>query len=420
MGGAGGGGERLASALAGAAAAGSAGHHILRQVRKKSAIIRTLQAGNMAISPISEIIEELRQGRMVVILDDEDRENEGDLLIAAEKTRPEDINFMATYGRGLICLTLTQERCEQLKLPQQHSGVHRRLGTAFTVSIEAAEGVTTGISAADRATTIQAAIRPDARPSDIVTPGHIFPLMARNGGVLARAGHTEAGVDLARLAGLMPASVICEIMNEDGTMARLPELEKYAGQHGLKIGTIADLIHYRMQNEPTVRRVGECRLDTAHGEFRAVAYRDDIDDTAHLALVKGEIRSHEPSLVRVHVQGGLLDLIGIEPSGDHWSLPAALARVAQEGRGVVVVLQQDEPAARLLQKIEHFHRREQGIELPVAPPQQALRTYGLGSQILADLGVGKMRVLSHPVKTPGLSGFGLEIVDYVTPPGHKQ
>lgn len=376
--------------------------------------------GIMAISSTREILEELRQGRMVVIMDDEDRENEGDLLIAAEKAGPEHINFMATHGRGLICLTLTQERCEQLKLPQQHSGVHRRLGTAFTVSIEAAEGVTTGISAADRATTIRAAIRPDAKPSDIVTPGHVFPLMARNGGVLARAGHTEAGIDLARLAGLMPASVICEIMNPDGTMARLPELRVFAERHGLKIGTIADLIHYRMQNEPTVKRVSECHLQTAQGDFRAVAYHDDIEDTAHLALVKGEWRSDEAVAVRVHVQSSLLDLLGVEHRGGSWSLHDAMARVQREGRGVVVILKQDEPAADLLHRIEHFHRREQGIELAPVRVQQALRTYGLGSQILADLGVRKMRVLSHPVKTPGLSGFGLEIVDYIAPAGNEQ
>jgi len=374
----------------------------------------------MTISTTQEILDDLRQGRMVVIMDDEDRENEGDLLIAAEKVRPEDINFMATHGRGLICLTLNHERCEQLKLPLQHSGVHRRLGTAFTVSIEAAHGVTTGISAADRATTIQAAIRPDAKPSDIVTPGHIFPLMARNGGVLARAGHTEAGVDLARLAGLMPASVICEIMNEDGSMARLPELKTFAKRHGLKIGTIADLIHYRLQNEPTVERVSECHLDTAHGEFRVVAYHDEIEDTAHLALVMGEVHGDRPTLVRVHVQTGLLDLLGIHVPGGSWDLQSALARVASEGEGVVVILHQNEPAADLMRKIEHFHRQEQGIELPAKPSQQALRTYGLGSQILADLGVGKMRVLSHPVKTPGLSGFGLEIVEYIDPPGYKK
>ena len=366
----------------------------------------------MPISPISEIIEELRQGRMVVIMDDEDRENEGDLLIAAELTRPEDINFMAKHGRGLVCVTLTQERCEQLKLPQQHSGVHRRLGTAFTVSIEAAEGVTTGISAADRATTIRAAIRPDARPSDIVTPGHIFPLQARRGGVLARAGHTEAGVDLARLAGLAPASVICEIMSEDGSMSRLPELEGFARQHGLKIGTIADLIHYRMENEPTIKRMAESRLPTEFGDFRAIAFHDEANDTSHLALVRGELGPGAPTLVRVHVHTGLLDLVAARPAS--WSLRAAMERVAREG-GIVVVLNQPSPEGQLAHEIEHFHRIEQGIESAQRHTPQALRTYGLGSQILAELGVTRMRVLGAPLKTPGLSGFGLEAVEYIGP-----
>ncbi len=372
----------------------------------------------MAISPTREIIEELKRGRMVVIMDDEDRENEGDLLMAAEKVRPEDINFMATHGRGLICLTLTPERCRQLSLPLMVNDNMTPFTTNFTVSIEAAAGVTTGISAADRATTVQAAIQPDAKPADIIMPGHIFPLMARRGGVLARAGHTEAGVDLARMAGLMPASVICEILSEDGSMARQPELEKFARQHSLKIGTIADLIHYRMQNEATVQRAAECHLPTEFGEFRVITYHDDIEDTAHLALVKGEIRRDQPTLVRVHVQGSLLDLLGVEHRGGSWSLRAAMARVAQNG-GAVVVLQQDESAEELIRQVQHFHRQEQGIELAVRRPQQALRTYGLGSQILADLGVGKMRVLSHPVKAPGLSGFGLEIVEYISPPGHE-
>jgi 3,4-dihydroxy 2-butanone 4-phosphate synthase/GTP cyclohydrolase II len=373
----------------------------------------------MAISPISEIIEELKCGRMVVIMDDEDRENEGDLLMAAEKVRPEDINFMAKHGRGLICLTLSQERCRQLNLPLMVNDNMTPFTTNFTVSIEAADGVTTGISAADRATTVQAAIQPDAKPTDIIMPGHIFPLMARKGGVLARAGHTEAGVDLARVAGLMPASVICEILSEDGSMARQPQLEKFAQQHNLKIGTIADLIHYRMQNESTVQRVAECHLPTEFGEFQVIAYHDDIEDTAHLALVKGNIQRNQPTLVRVHVQGSLLDLLGVAHRGGSWSLRSAMTRVAQEG-GAVVILQQDEPAEELIRHIQHFHRQEQGIELPVRRPQQELRTYGLGSQILADLGVGKMRVLSHPVKAPGLSGFGLEIVEYINPPGHEQ
>jgi 3,4-dihydroxy 2-butanone 4-phosphate synthase/GTP cyclohydrolase II len=374
----------------------------------------------MAIRPTNEILDELKRSRMVVIMDDEDRENEGDLVMAAQHVRAEDINFMAKHGRGLICLTLTPERCRQLNLPLMVNDNMTPFTTNFTVSIEAAAGVTTGISAADRATTVQAAIRPDARPSDIIMPGHIFPLMARRGGVLARAGHTEAGVDLARLAGLMPASVICEILNEDGGMARLPELERFSKQHGLKIGTIADLIHYRMQNEATVRRTSECHLPTVYGEFRVVAYHDDIEDTAHLALVKGEIRSETPALVRVHVQGSLLDLLGVAHRGGSWSLQEAMARVAEEGAGVIVVLQQDEPAEELFRHIEHFHRQEQGIELPSKRPQQALRTYGLGSQILADLGVGKMRVLSLPVKAPGLSGFGLEIVEYIPPPSLEQ
>ena len=262
----------------------------------------------MPICPITEIIDEIKRGRMVVLMDDEDRENEGDLVMAGAHARAEDVNFMAKYGRGLICLTLTQERCRQLQLPLMVSDTQHRRTTNFTVSIEAAEGVTTGISAADRARTIQAAVKKSAKPTDIVQPGHIFPLMAQRGGVLARAGHTEAGVDLARLAGLEPASVICEIMNEDGTMARLPELEQFAGQHGLKIGTIADLIRYRMEHESTIQRVGECTLPTDFGDFRVLAYHDDIGNAVHLALVRGRIGHEQPTLVRVHVQESLLDL----------------------------------------------------------------------------------------------------------------
>ncbi len=369
----------------------------------------------MPISPIVEIVDELRRGRMVIIMDDEDRENEGDVLIAAEHVRAEHVNFMARYARGLICLTLTQERCRQLQLPLMVTENGSRMTTNFTVSIEAAEGVTTGISAGDRATTVRAAIKPDAGPRDIVQPGHIFPLMARRGGVLARAGHTEAGIDLPRLAGLSPASVICEILNEDGSMARLPQLEVFAATHGLKIGTIADLIHYRMENESTVERAAECHVMTEFGEFRMVAYHDEIDDTAHVALVKGKIVRDTPTLVRVHVQSSLLDLLTVTHRGMSWTLRAALERVAMEGTGVVVVLDQEESPADLIRQIQHFHRQEQGIELPVRRPHQALRTYGLGSQILSDLGVGKMRVLSNPVKAPGLSGFGLEIVEYISP-----
>ena len=374
----------------------------------------------MPISPINQIIDELKRGRMVIIMDDEDRENEGDLLMAAEHVRAQDINFMVRHGRGLVCLTLTQERCRQLQLPLMVNENNSPYTTNFTVSIEAAHGVTTGISAADRATTVHAAVKPNAGPRDVVQPGHIFPLMAQRGGVLARAGHTEAGIDLARLAGLEPASVICEILNEDGGMARLPQLEVFAREHNLKIGTIADLIRYRMENESTVQRVSECHMPTEFGEFRVVAYHDDIGDAAHLALVRGKVARDQPTLVRVHVQSSLLDLFSTAHRGGSWTLRAALARVAQEGKGVVVVLHQHEPAADLLKQVEHFHLQEQGIELAGKRCQQELRTYGLGSQILADLGVGKMRVLSNPVKAPGMSGFGLEIVEYISAVGPDQ
>ncbi|MEK7223319.1 MAG: bifunctional 3,4-dihydroxy-2-butanone-4-phosphate synthase/GTP cyclohydrolase II [Pseudomonadota bacterium] len=368
----------------------------------------------MPISPVIEIIDELKRGRMVVLMDDEDRENEGDLVMAAVHARPEDVNFMARYGRGLICLTLTQERCRQLQLPLMVSDTHHRRVTNFTVSIEAAEGVTTGISAADRARTIQAAVKSGALPSDIVQPGHIFPLMAQRGGVLARAGHTEAGVDLARLAGLESASVICEIMNEDGTMARLPELEEFAGRHGLKIGTIADLIRYRTEHESTIQRVGECLMPTEFGDFRVVAFHDDIGDAVHLALVRGDIHRDRPVLVRVHVQESLLDLVTTAHRAGSWTLHEALAHVTQEGAGVVVILQQEEKPADLVQRIRHFQEQGKALESSSGKPGRAeMRTYGLGSQILADLGVGKMRVLGHAMKAPGLSGFGLEIVGYI-------
>jgi 3,4-dihydroxy 2-butanone 4-phosphate synthase/GTP cyclohydrolase II len=368
----------------------------------------------MPISPVIEIIDELKRGRMVVLMDDEDRENEGDLVMAAVHARPEDVNFMARYGRGLICLTLTQERCRQLQLPLMVSDTHHRRATNFTVSIEAAEGVTTGISAADRARTIQSAVKSDAKPSDIVQPGHIFPLMAQRGGVLARAGHTEAGVDLARLAGLEPASVICEIMNEDGTMARLPELEEFARRHGLKIGTIADLIRYCTEHESTIQRVGECLMPTEFGDFRVVAFHDDIGDAVHLALVRGDIHRDRPVLVRVHVQESLLDLVTTAHRAGSWTLHEALAHVTQEGAGVVVILQQEEKPADLVQRIRHFQEQGKALESSSGKPGRAeMRTYGLGSQILADLGVGKMRVLGHAMKAPGLSGFGLEIVGYI-------
>jgi 3,4-dihydroxy 2-butanone 4-phosphate synthase/GTP cyclohydrolase II len=352
---------------------------------------------------------------MVIIMDDEDRENEGDLLIAAECISPEAINFMARYGRGLICLTLTKERCRQLRLPLMVSENKESHGTAFTVSIEAAEGVTTGISAADRATTVRAAVAQDARPHDLVQPGHIFPLMAQPGGVLVRAGHTEAGCDLARLAGFTPAATIVEILNEDGTMARRPQLEVFAREHGLKIGTIADLIHYRLRNEQTIERVTECVLPTEHGEFRLVAYQDVIDNELHLALVKGDISPEDPVLVRVHMQNSLCDLFGTLHPGCGWPLRRAMHQVAEAGRGVIVVLRNHDTPREIAQRVRDLDLHDAGDPIPRRQQEGAavLRTYGVGAQILTDLGVHRMRVMSAPKSLHGLSGFDLEVTEYV-------
>ena len=368
----------------------------------------------MSLNSAEEIIEDIRAGRMVILMDDEDRENEGDLVMAASHVRPEDINFMASHGRGLICLTLTRSRCEQLALPlmvQSNQSLH---STNFTLSIEAAEGVTTGISAQDRAQTVLAAVAPDATPADIVQPGHIFPLMAQPGGVLTRAGHTEAGCDLARLAGLEPAAVIVEILKEDGSMARKPDLEIYARQHGLKMGTIEDLIRYRIENEKTVEHVAETELATEHGNFRVHAYHDSIDGATHLALVTGEINPDEPVLVRVQVQNTLSDLVDIKLEGEHWPLRQALQRVAEEGAGVVVILRPEEPADALVEQIKAYHMPEENRQEPGDNEPDELRTYGVGAQIIADLGVQKMRVLSAPKIVHGIAGFGLEVVEYVS------
>ncbi len=366
-----------------------------------------------AFSPTTDIIDDLRRGRMVVIVDDEDRENEGDLLMAAACVRAEDVNFMARYGRGLICLTLTQERCERLRLPLMVAGTHTKHSTNFTVSIEAARGVTTGISAADRATTILAAVAPEAEATDLVQPGHIFPLMAQPGGVLTRAGHTEAGCDLARLAGFEPAAVIVEILSEDGTMARRPELERFAAQHGLKIGTIADLIHYRLQNEKTIEPLGECSLPTEFGEFRLLAFRDSVGGDTHFALVKGTLHADRPVLVRVHMLDTLSDLFGAARSDAHWSLREALARMGREDSAVAVVLRKPDESRALLARIRDYRLRAQGVQLQTPPAGDDLRAYGVGAQILAELGVGKMRVLGTPKRLHGLAGFGLEVVEYV-------
>ncbi|MES1933598.1 3,4-dihydroxy-2-butanone 4-phosphate synthase [Salinisphaera shabanensis T35B1] len=368
----------------------------------------------MAISPIEEVVDDMRNGRMVIMLDDANRENEGDLIMAAECVRSEDINFMARYGRGLICLTLTRERCRQLHLPLMVAASDEAQSTNFTLSIEAAEGVTTGISAHDRAQTVRAAVKRDAQPSDLVQPGHIFPLMSQPGGTLARAGHTEAGCDLARLAGLEPASVIVEILNEDGTMARLPDLETFAAEHDIKLGTIADLIRYRIENERTVVRVTESQVDTEFGPFTLYSFEDEVDKVLHFAMVRGDIDAETPTLVRVHVRNTLADMLGVRHGDFGWPLRDTLARVAEEGCGVVVVLRKPETARELIERI----RIVEGNVPPHAPDgagdeSRILRTYGVGAQILTDLGVRRMRVLSAPMRLQGISGFGLEVVEYV-------
>ncbi|VXD02289.1 3,4-dihydroxy-2-butanone 4-phosphate synthase [Pseudomonas sp. 9AZ] len=361
----------------------------------------------MALNTAAELIEDIRAGKMVILMDDEDRENEGDIIIASECVTAEHINFMARFARGLICMPMTRERCELLKLPLMAPRNGSGFGTKFTVSIEAAEGVTTGISAADRARTVQAAVARNVTADDIVSPGHIFPLMAQPGGVLARAGHTEAACDLARMAGFEPSGVICEIMNDDGTMARRPELEVFAEQHGLKIGTIADLIHYRLIHERTVQRVSEQTIDSELGQFNLVSYRDDLDDSVHMALTLGAICAETPTLVRVHNADPLRDLLMVKQAG-RWSLRAAMAEVAKSGSGVVLLLGNPINGPELLAQLE----RSQGAESKSASPA-TYSTVGAGSQILRDLGVRKMRLLSSPMKFNAISGFDLEVVEYL-------
>ncbi len=368
------------------------------------------------MNSIDEVLADLAAGRMVVIMDDEQRENEGDLLMAADCVRPEDVNFMARFGRGLICLTLTRERCQQLRLPLMVSETDADHRTNFTLSIEAAEGVTTGISAHDRAHTIRTAVAANARPEDLRQPGHIFPIMAQPGGVLTRAGHTEAGCDLARLAGLTPAAVIVEIMSDDGTMARRPELEAFAAQHGLKIGTIADLIRYRLRNERSVERVASRTVDTEFGVFQLHAYEDHVHRDVHLALVRGDPRRLNPApLVRVHVLDTLRDMLGIMPDLRNWTLRAAMKAVAEAENGVVVLLRQAESARALADAVAGRHA---GVDVrsggdPADQVTPVLRTYGVGAQILKDLGVSRMRVLSAPKQLHGISAFDLEIESYV-------
>ncbi|MBL7004622.1 MAG: 3,4-dihydroxy-2-butanone-4-phosphate synthase [Gammaproteobacteria bacterium] len=365
----------------------------------------------MKLNTTEEIIADIKAGKMVVIMDDEDRENEGDLIMLAEAVTPADINFMAQYGRGLICLTLSQQRCQQLRLPLMVGENNAQLSTNFTVSIEAAEGVTTGISAADRAATVLAAVKPDAVPADLVQPGHIFPLMAKPGGVLTRAGHTEAGCDMARLAGAEPASVIVEILNEDGTMARRPDLEIFAKKHDLKIGTIEDLIRYRIENEKTVEKIVESPFASDFGDFRLFAYEDAIDRELHLALVKGKVDSSKPMPVRVHVQNTLTDsLMGTQGRG--WPIQNVMQKIEKLGEGVIIFLRQSEKPRNMVKNIEklmldadHPHDDQHDDDL---------RTYGIGAQILADLGVKQMKLLSSPKKFHALAGFGLEVTEYIS------
>jgi len=359
----------------------------------------------MGLQPIPEIIADIMAGKMVILVDDEDRENEGDLIIAGQFVTAEAVNFMAKFGRGLVCLALTEARCRLLNLPLMVRDNQAPLGTAFTVSIEAAKGVTTGISAQDRARTIQAAVAAEARPEDIVQPGHVFPLMAQAGGVLVRAGHTEAGCDLAQLAGLAPAAVICEILKDDGTMARLPDLIEFGALHGLKIGTIADLIHHRSQNESLVRRVTERPVHTAHGEFQMLAFLEKMTGQVHIALTLGKIHPDEETLVRVHQPLSLIDLLDMEASGHSWTVPDAMARIAAEGKGVLVLLNCSNSASQLIDDVASTRRRNPQAKMN-------LLTYGIGAQILRDLNVGRMRLLATQRKIPSMAGFGLEVADF--------
>ena len=365
----------------------------------------------MSFSPIPELLEEIRNGRMVVIVDDEDRENEGDLIMAAEMVKPSDINFMVTHARGLVCLSLTRERCRQLGLPpmvQDNTSQHH---TNFTVSIEAAEGVTTGISAYDRAHTIRTAVRPDVKPQDLSQPGHIFPLTAQPGGVLNRSGHTEAASDLALLAGLEPAGVLVEILNADGSMARRPQLEEFARAHGLKIGSIEDLIRYRLSTEHTVERVDVREIETEHGPFHLHTYRDRLSHGLHFALLRGEADASVPTLVRVHMQNTLADALHWRRADFGPAVGEVLAAIAEEGRGALVLLSESTSPEALLERI----RARPGQD-PEPAPGTALaewRRNGAGAQILADLGLGKLRVLGTPRRQVGLAGYGLDVVEYV-------
>jgi 3,4-dihydroxy 2-butanone 4-phosphate synthase/GTP cyclohydrolase II len=372
----------------------------------------------MPVASIDEAIKDIKAGKMIILVDDEDRENEGDLTMAAEKITPEAINFMAVHGRGLICLSLTQEKADALKLPLMVSDNQSPFQTAFTVSIEARKGVTTGISAHDRATTVLTAVHPEAKPDDLVSPGHIFPLRAKKGGVLKRTGQTEGSVDLARLAGLTPAGVICEVMKDDGTMARMPDLEKFAAKHDLKICTIADLISYRMRNESFVHREAEVRLPTEFGEFRAIGYTNDVDNTENVALIKGEIDPEKPILVRVHSECLTGDVFHSRRCDCGDQLTGALERIANEGNGVLLYMKQEGRGIGLINKLKAYELQDQGCDTVEANEALGfpadMRDYGVGAQILHDLGVRQMRLMTNnPKKMVGLEGYGLSVVERV-------
>ena len=361
---------------------------------------------------IEDIIADLKQGKMVIMVDDENRENEGDLIMAAEKVRPEDINYMARYGRGLICLTLTRERCAQLRLPLMVEETDQHHATNFTVSIEATEGITTGISAHDRAKTVQAAVAKNATPDQLSQPGHIFPIMAQPGGVLTRAGHTEAGCDLARLAGFESAATIVEILNEDGSMARRPDLEEFSRKHDIRIGTIADLIRYRLEKERFVERIAKKPVSTDYGDFTLYCYDDQVSQSVHVAMVKGDLTKVESPLVRVHIQDTLGDVLGVQATALGWPVTDAIRRISEEETGIVIILREQESSRDLMDAVE---------DLSLKPDQlnekrindDGLRTYGVGAQILRDLGVSQMRVLSAPKQMYAISGFDLKITEYV-------